>query len=242
MSLKVNMLPPSVNNMSVRVFVRAAGLPYEEENVWGQTQGDDVSREVPGRADADGRDGRAPEGRPRGELRGDDVSREPRRARRPLPDRSRAPRDDRQRELLHDEHALPARRARDLSAPELRRATRAKSRPRRRRTTTRKAPARRRRTRSRASSRPTASSSAPTEASSAAADPSIADIRLACTLEFLAVTDTELAGLDEGVHATGRVRARRGVHANRRATCATTSRRSQARRSRRKCDHTRGIR
>ena len=38
MTLKVNMLPPSVNNMSVRVFVRAAGLPYEEENVWGQTQ------------------------------------------------------------------------------------------------------------------------------------------------------------------------------------------------------------
>jgi glutathione S-transferase len=38
MSLKLNMLPPSVNNMSVRVFVRAAGLPFEEENVWGQTQ------------------------------------------------------------------------------------------------------------------------------------------------------------------------------------------------------------
>jgi glutathione S-transferase len=38
MSLKVNMLPPSVNNMSVRVFVRALGLPFEEENVWGQTQ------------------------------------------------------------------------------------------------------------------------------------------------------------------------------------------------------------
>jgi glutathione S-transferase len=37
-TLKLNMLPPSVNNMSVRVFVRAAGLPYEEENVWGQTQ------------------------------------------------------------------------------------------------------------------------------------------------------------------------------------------------------------
>jgi glutathione S-transferase len=38
MSLKLNMLPPSVNNMAVRVFVRAAGLPFEEENVWGQTQ------------------------------------------------------------------------------------------------------------------------------------------------------------------------------------------------------------
>ena len=40
-TLKLNMLPPSVNNMSVRVFVRAAGLPFEEENVWGQTQSDE---------------------------------------------------------------------------------------------------------------------------------------------------------------------------------------------------------
>jgi len=47
MSLKVNMLPPSVNNMSVRVFVRAAGLPYEEENVWGQTQGDEYLSKYP---------------------------------------------------------------------------------------------------------------------------------------------------------------------------------------------------
>ena len=38
MAMKLNMLPPSVNNMSVRVFVRAIGLPVEEENVWGQTQ------------------------------------------------------------------------------------------------------------------------------------------------------------------------------------------------------------
>ena len=34
MAMKLNMLPPSVNNMSVRVFVRAAGIPVEEENVW----------------------------------------------------------------------------------------------------------------------------------------------------------------------------------------------------------------
>ena len=47
MSLKLNMLPPSVNNMSVRVFVRAAGLPFEEENVWGQTQGDDYLAKYP---------------------------------------------------------------------------------------------------------------------------------------------------------------------------------------------------
>src|SRR5262245_63223177 len=45
--MKLNMLPPSVNNMSVRVFVRAAGLPYEEENVWGQTQGDEYLAKYP---------------------------------------------------------------------------------------------------------------------------------------------------------------------------------------------------
>ena len=47
MTLKLNMLPPSVNNMSVRVFVRAAGLPYEEENVWGQTQGEEYLAKYP---------------------------------------------------------------------------------------------------------------------------------------------------------------------------------------------------
>ena len=47
MPMKLNMLPPSVNNMSVRVFVRAAGLPYEEENVWGQTQSDEYLAKYP---------------------------------------------------------------------------------------------------------------------------------------------------------------------------------------------------
>lgn len=47
MTLKLNMLPPSVNNMSVRVFVRAAGLPFEEENVWGKTQSEDYLSKFP---------------------------------------------------------------------------------------------------------------------------------------------------------------------------------------------------
>jgi glutathione S-transferase len=33
----LNILKPSVNNMTVRVFVRAAGLDYEELDVWGKT-------------------------------------------------------------------------------------------------------------------------------------------------------------------------------------------------------------
>ena len=47
MALKLNMLPPSVNNMAVRVFVRAAGLPFEEENVWGTTQSDEYLAKCP---------------------------------------------------------------------------------------------------------------------------------------------------------------------------------------------------
>jgi glutathione S-transferase len=47
MPLKLNMLPPSVNNMSVRVFVRAAGLPFEEENVWGKTQEEEYLAKYP---------------------------------------------------------------------------------------------------------------------------------------------------------------------------------------------------
>src|ERR671915_1067253 len=47
MPLKLNMLPPSVNNMSVRVFVRAAGLECEEENVWGKTQSEEYLSKFP---------------------------------------------------------------------------------------------------------------------------------------------------------------------------------------------------
>ena len=33
----LNILKPSVNNLAVRIFVRAAGLDFEEQDVWGQT-------------------------------------------------------------------------------------------------------------------------------------------------------------------------------------------------------------
>src|SRR5919204_4144545 len=33
----VNILKPSVNNLTVRIFMRAAGLEFEEVDVWGQT-------------------------------------------------------------------------------------------------------------------------------------------------------------------------------------------------------------
>src|ERR671935_2172163 len=33
----LNILTPSVNNLTVRIFVRAAGLDFEEADVWGKT-------------------------------------------------------------------------------------------------------------------------------------------------------------------------------------------------------------
>jgi len=33
----LSILPPSVNNLTARIFVRAAGLEFDETNVWGQT-------------------------------------------------------------------------------------------------------------------------------------------------------------------------------------------------------------
>src|ERR687885_1312690 len=34
----VSILKPSVNNLTVRIFVRAAGFDFEEEDVWGKTR------------------------------------------------------------------------------------------------------------------------------------------------------------------------------------------------------------
>ncbi len=36
--MKLNVLKPSVNNMTVRVFVRAANLEFTEDDVWGKTR------------------------------------------------------------------------------------------------------------------------------------------------------------------------------------------------------------
>jgi glutathione S-transferase len=43
----VNILKPSVNNLTVRVFVRAAGLDFEEVDVWGQTAGPEYIAKYP---------------------------------------------------------------------------------------------------------------------------------------------------------------------------------------------------
>jgi glutathione S-transferase len=41
------MLPPSVNNMTVRVFLRAANLPHDEENAWGKTRTPEFMGKIP---------------------------------------------------------------------------------------------------------------------------------------------------------------------------------------------------
>ena len=43
----LNILTPSVNNMTVRVFMRAAGLDFEEVDVWGKTTGPEYLAKYP---------------------------------------------------------------------------------------------------------------------------------------------------------------------------------------------------
>ena len=47
MTTLLHMLPPSVNNLTVRVFLRAAGLPFEEQNAWGKTRSPEFLAKVP---------------------------------------------------------------------------------------------------------------------------------------------------------------------------------------------------
>jgi glutathione S-transferase len=43
----LNILKPSVNNLTVRIFVRAAGLEFEEQDVWGQTTAPEYLEKYP---------------------------------------------------------------------------------------------------------------------------------------------------------------------------------------------------
>lgn len=47
MTTRLHMLPPSVNNLTVRVFLRAAGLPFNEENAWGKTRSPEFLAKIP---------------------------------------------------------------------------------------------------------------------------------------------------------------------------------------------------
>jgi glutathione S-transferase len=43
----LNILKPSVNNLTVRIFVRAAGLDFEEQDVWGATTSPEFLEKYP---------------------------------------------------------------------------------------------------------------------------------------------------------------------------------------------------
>ena len=65
----LNVLKPSVNNLTVRIFVRAAGLDFEEDGRLGQDRRGRVPRQEPLAPDADDRGGGPAARRPVGELR-----------------------------------------------------------------------------------------------------------------------------------------------------------------------------
>ena len=46
-TLKLNILKPSVNNLAVRIFVRAAGLDVTEVDAWGHTRSEDYLAKCP---------------------------------------------------------------------------------------------------------------------------------------------------------------------------------------------------
>ena len=56
----LNILKPSVNNLTVRIFTRAAGLDFEEVDVWGKTTSPEYLQKYPAHLDADAGGGRAP--------------------------------------------------------------------------------------------------------------------------------------------------------------------------------------
>ena len=110
----LNILTPSVNNLTARIFVRAAGLDFEEKDVWGKT----TEPEFLGKYPAHLTPMLEEEGLPRGSM-GEScaIMRLPvqqARARPVLPHRSGRAGDGRQRELLPDRDVLPAGRARDV--------------------------------------------------------------------------------------------------------------------------------
>ena len=111
----LSILTPSVNNLTARIFVRAAGLDYEETDVWGQTTTPEFLAKDPAHLTPLLEE----EGLPRGSLwescaimqylcnkHGLDAV---------LPDRSGPARDGRQRDVLFDRHRLSAGRAGHIS-------------------------------------------------------------------------------------------------------------------------------
>ena len=185
----LSILKPSVNNLTARIFVRAAGLDFEEVDVWGKKDDAGVPRQGPGPAHADARGGGAAAGLALGELRDHAVPLQQARARRSSTRPTRAS----GRWSTARCSTWSARSIRSSRAPPTRRSasrsTRARSRPPTPTTSSRRRPSRTPRRRSPSRSRPTARSSSTAGQFIGGDAPSIADIRLAATLEFLRAID-----------------------------------------------------
>ena len=109
----LNILTPSVNNLSARILVRAAGL--DEEKDGGRRPS--LPREVPRPPDADAGRGRRARRR---ELRDRGLPLQQERPRPVLSDRSGPAGDGRQRDVLSDRHGVSAGRARHVPDARLR--------------------------------------------------------------------------------------------------------------------------
>ena len=176
----------------MRIFVRAAGLDFEESDVWGQTRTPEFLAKDPAHLTPMLEEEGLPQRRAVGELRDHAVPLQQARPRAVLPQGAGRAGDGRQRDVLSDRHALSARRARDLPGARLP-AICGRGRPRDADAGEEVEGAEGGRGRDRRAARglPQHSSSTASR-SSAATHPSIADIRLAATLEFLRAIDYEL--------------------------------------------------
>ena len=97
--MKLNVLKPSVNNMAVRVFMRTAHLDFTEDDVYGKTRTADFLAKNPAHLDADAGNNRIAEGWPVGELCHHAVPVQQARHQQILSEERRAARHDRQRHV-----------------------------------------------------------------------------------------------------------------------------------------------
>ena len=118
-AIKLHVLKPSVNNLTVRIFVRAAGLDFEEVDVWGKTGEPEFLAKNPAHLTPMIEE----EGLPRGALWESCAIMQYLCNKHGLDqfyptDPARAG-DGRQRDVLPDRHALPAARARHVPGARL---------------------------------------------------------------------------------------------------------------------------
>ena len=222
-AITLNILKPSVNNLTARIFVRAAGLDFEEVDVWGKTGEPEFLRKDPAHLTPMIEE----DGLPKGSLwescaimqylcnmHGLD---------RLYPTDAGRAGDGRQRDVLPDRHAVSARRARHLSGARLPAVSGRGRHVGRRRRRRRRRRSRRRRPRSPSRSTSTARSSSTAGRFIGGDQPSIADIRLAATLEFLRAIDYDFPAWAEEYMAA--MEAALGeAYASRPRTYAATSR------------------